>query len=157
MVSFGVRTLVFLAIVFVVMSPVVAQEWSAEQKEVWSGEVAYWKAVADRDLASVLAYTHDSYRGWYFGSALPGSKEGVKAEWSHSFPATKVFYHEVKPVAILVHGNTAVVHYILSYHVTNEKGEHETGESRWTDALIKEGGKWMLLGDHGGPISMLKE
>jgi ketosteroid isomerase-like protein len=61
------------------------------------------------------------------------------------------------PVAILARGDMAVVHYVLTYHVTNEKGEHETGESRWTDTLIKEGGKWMLFGDHGGPTSSLKD
>jgi ketosteroid isomerase-like protein len=153
---FGVRILISLALAFVVVSPVVAQEWSAEQKEVWAFEVAYWKAIAAPDAASALAMMHDSYRGWNYPSSVPGTKESAKASFAHFSTTTKNFLHFPTPIAILVQGNVAVVHYYIGFHGTNEKGEHESSQDRWTDTLIKEGGKWLLLGDHGGDVSLFK-
>lgn len=152
----GARLLASLGIAFFVTAPLLAQEWSAEQKEAWASEVAYWKAVADRDLAATVSYMHDSYRGWNYPASVPGTKESAKNGFSHIFPITKSFGHNATPLAILVHGNVAVVHYVISFHETNEKGEHETSEDRWTDTLIKENGKWLLLADHGGATSALK-
>jgi ketosteroid isomerase-like protein len=135
--------------------PLSAQEWSAEQKEAWASEVAYWKALADQNESAVLAYLHDDYKGWLYGATLPAGKAAAKASWAHDFPLTEVFYHEVTPISILVKGDTAVAHYVIAAHYKNEKGEHESFEQRWTDTLVKEGGKWLLLADHGGPTSSL--
>lgn len=99
---------------------------------------------------------HDSYRGWSYDSSVPGTKDSTKTGFAHFFPATKAFAYNATPIAILVSGNTAVVHYFIGIHETNEKGEHESTASRWTDTLIKEGGKWLLLADHGGDVSKLK-
>ena len=155
MVRFGEQILIGLAVTLLSV-PLFAQEWSAEQKEAWASELAYWKAVGENDVANSVAYMHDSYRGWNYASSVPGSKELTKMAFSHSSTITKTFYHQPTPIAILVRGDVAVVHYVISFHGTNEKGEHETTEDRWTDTLIKEGGKWLLLGDHGGPTSSLR-
>ena len=156
MVRFGKRILICLATTFCLTTPLFAQEWSAEQKEAWAFEVAYWKAFGAGDVATTVSYMHDSYRGWGYEDSVPGTKESTKMAISHSFPITKTFVYHPTPLAILVHGDTAVVHYVIFFHGTNEKGEHESSEHRWTDTLVKEGGKWMLFGDHGGPKSMLK-
>jgi ketosteroid isomerase-like protein len=156
MVRFGERILVSMAATFFLTAPLFTQEWSAEQKEAWAFEVAYWKASAAGDAATALSYMHDSYRGWNYADAVPGTKETSKAGLTHFATTTKTFFYNPTPLAILVHGDTAVVHYVIASHGTNEKGEHESTEDRWTDTLVKEGGKWMLFGDHGGPKSMLK-
>ena len=150
----GERILICLAVLLASI-PLFAQEWSAEQKEALAYEVSFWKAYSDRDQAGILALIHDDYKGWSYGSSLPAGKASTKTAFAHSFPINKVFIHEVTPIAIVVRGNLAVVHYVFSEHGTNEKGEHETTEARWTDTLIKEGGKWLLLGDHGGSTSLL--
>jgi ketosteroid isomerase-like protein len=155
-VRFGVRILTSLVAALVVVSPLFAQEWSAEQKEAWAFEVAYWKASAANDSAGVLAMMHDGYRGWNYPSSVPGTKESAKAAFAHFSTTTKNFLHNPTPIAIVVSGNTAVVHYYIGFHGTNEKGEHESTQDRWTDTLIKEGGKWLLLADHGGDVSLFK-
>jgi len=30
-------------------------------------------------------------------------------------------------------------------------GKEKSSQGRWTDILKKEGDKWLLIGDHGGP------
>ena len=156
MVRFGQRLLISLSATLLLTGPLFAQEWSEEQKEAWAFELDYWKAFAARDVAATVAMMHDSYRGWSYSTSVPGTKESNKMAISHYFPITKNFGYNATPIAILVHGNVAVVHYFIGFHDTNEKGEHESSEDRWTDTLIKENGKWMLLADHGGATSRLK-
>jgi ketosteroid isomerase-like protein len=74
----------------------------------------------------------------------------MKRFFDHFFPAGETYVHEERPIDIIVRGNVAVVHYIVSAHSKNESGEHTSTEARWTDTLIKENGRWLLLGDQGG-------
>ena len=151
-----VRRRILLGLALFVTAPLLAQEWSAEQKEAWAFELAYWKALSDGDVATTTSSMHDDYRGWSYAQSVPGTKESARNALSHFASGTKTFLHHPTPLAILVRGNLAVVHYVVSFHGTNEKGEHETSEDRWTDTLIKENGKWLLLADHGGNQAAFK-
>jgi len=33
----------------------------------------------------------------------------------------------------------------------DSEGEQHTEQGRWTDILMKQDGKWLLIADHGGP------
>ena len=62
----------------------------------------------------------------------------------------KVEYYDLEPARIVVEGNSAVVHYYFSYYSTFEMGdmkEEEEVKGRNADFMIKQNGKWMLLGD----------
>jgi ketosteroid isomerase-like protein len=56
--------------------------------------------------------------------------------------------HDMK---VQVYGDTAVV----TYHVTEKvtvKGQDRSGESRWTDVFVRQGGRWQLVAAHGSRI-----
>jgi hypothetical protein len=53
-------------------------------------------------------------------------------------------------LAIKIHGNIAIVHYYFT-DVSKHGEEEEMVQGRWTDILIKQGDKWIMIGDHGGP------
>ncbi|MFA8433779.1 MAG: DUF4440 domain-containing protein [Marinifilaceae bacterium] len=129
----------------------VAQEWSDVQKKVWTEVESYWDLHAKGDLEGFLNYFHADYIGWYNRSAMPGDKDSLRKWLKEMFETKKVVLYEIKPVAISVYGDVAVIHYYYSQVVQYkpEKKHHEEG--RWTDILMKQGGKWMLIGDHGGP------
>ena len=149
-----VKSIVVMAVVgfFVFGSaPLFAQEWSEAQKEVWKNVEAYNELGAKRDLDGFLSYFHDDYSGWYYESAMPGSKESARKWVSYYFKKTKVLVYEITPVAIKVHGNFAFVHYYYSSVYEPKKGEEKSSQGRWTDILKKEGDKWLVIGDHGGP------
>jgi len=141
--------------VFVLVVPLFAQEWSTEQSDAWASELAYWEAFAAGDVEKTLTYMHEDYQGWSYGDYLPSDKASTRKFFSHWFPKTETFTWEATPISIIVHGNVAVLHYIVSAHSSNEKGEHTNWEQRWTDTLIKEGDRWRLLGDHGGGTNQI--
>jgi len=143
--------LVAVCLILLTSGQVFGQEWSAKQKEVWKNVETYWDLDAKRDLEGVLSYFHDDYSGWFNRSALPDNKASTRKSFAHSFETTKILLQEIQPVAIKIHGNMAIVHYYYSRLVKDVEGKERNRSGRWTDILMKQGDKWVLIGDHGGP------
>lgn len=136
------------------LSPLFAQEWTSEQKDVWAGVEKYWVASASGDAQAFMAYFDESYKGWDNSSLVPMNKANT-AKWVELGSKTrKVLAYTITPLTIWVNGNFAYVHYSYSQAVkNNETGKTSENSGIWTDILMKKDGKWMLIGDHGGRTS----
>ncbi|MHA2329926.1 MAG: DUF4440 domain-containing protein [Candidatus Hodarchaeales archaeon] len=134
----------------VLSNTTLAQEWSAEQQEVWKNVEASWDLGVKQDLEGLLDYFHDDYSGWWNGNALPVNKVFVRKNVVHEFETTKVLVQNLQPVAINIHGNVAIVQYYYSRVLKHVEGKEKNESGRWTDILMKQGDKWVLIGDHGG-------
>jgi ketosteroid isomerase-like protein len=130
-----------------------AQEFSSAQKEVWRNVQTYLELERKQDLEGFMSYFHERYRGWPSGSALPIDKASARELISHDMATTKVLVERAQPVAIEIHGNVAFVDYYLSQVIKDADGKEKTETERWTDILMKEGDKWLMVGDHGGETS----
>lgn len=139
-----------LCLTVLLAAPVAAGDWSAAQQEVWRNVEAYWAVLAKGDVDGFLAYMHEDYSGWSLSSPVPESK-ATSAKFLRFFVgrSTTEFY-DITPVAITVHGDFAVVHYFFYEVSKNAEGKTRTEHGRWTDILIKQGDRWVLLADHGG-------
>jgi ketosteroid isomerase-like protein len=127
-----------------------AQEWSAPQKEVWNAVEQHWQADLERDLDRAMAYFHDDYLGWWNRDPVPSDKPEIRKWLAHHYKTSKVLVQSIKPVAIKLHGDVALVHYHWQRLEQNAKGDEKLSRGRWTDILRKHEGKWLLIGDHGG-------
>jgi ketosteroid isomerase-like protein len=143
--------LIVLCITLLCSAQLFGQEWSEEQKEVWKNVETYWDLDAKRNLEGVMDYFHDDYSGWFNQSALPGDKASTRKFFAHFFETTKILVQDINPVAINIHDNISIVHYYYSRVVTDVEGKERYRSGRWTDILMKQGDKWVLIGDHGGP------
>ncbi len=143
--------LIVLCITLLSSAQLFGQEWSEEQKEVWKNVETYSELSAKRDLEGFLGYFHDDYSGWFNQNALPNNKASVRKFLSHIFKTTKVLVNDIQPVAIKIHDNIAIVHYYYSNIVKDVEGKEKNTSGRWTDILMKQGDKWVMIGDHGGP------
>jgi hypothetical protein len=88
-----------------------AEEWSAEQKEVWKNVETYWALDMAGDTAGFLAYFHADYQGWNYNNPLPGSKERATKFITHSHKVSKTLVFDLQPATVRVYGDTAFVHY----------------------------------------------
>jgi ketosteroid isomerase-like protein len=145
-----------LPVVLLLLIPSAAlfsQEWSAAQKEVWKNVEAY-NALADAgNVEGFMGYVHNDYLGWNYESALPNDKASVRKFVEYEFKNSKTILSNIKPVAIGVFGNFAYVHYYFAVVYKNVDGKEKSMSGRWTDILMKQGDKWVMIGDHGGRTS----
>jgi hypothetical protein len=127
-----------------------AQTWSAEQQEVWNFELSQWKRDAAKDLAWVEELVHPAALIWGNANPAPQNKGSV-ARWAryNSGNSTTLEY-EIFPLGIVVQGNVAVAHYRYTTAAEDMKKERKTVNGRYTDMLIKEGGRWQFIGWSGG-------
>ena len=145
------RTLV-TAFALGIMVPLAAQaqQWTTEQQEVWEFEMGCQEG---RD--AFLACFHDDYVAWADGSfSVPITHADQMALQRRWYNANEVVWFHMKPMAINVQGNLAVV-LLVGTWTTRDKttGEETTSTQRWSDVSVKENGRWYWLADHGGPVS----
>lgn len=142
----------FLFLLFYAFNFTSAQQWSAEQQDVWNGVQAYWEAGMSSDPTTMLAYWDDSYYGWSYEQGAPGTKDDVTKYFNYWLKKGKVQFYTITPARIWVNGDFAYVHYYYSQVIERADGTPMTERGRWTDILMKKDGKWLLVGDHGGEI-----
>ncbi|MFI5407601.1 MAG: DUF4440 domain-containing protein, partial [Nitrososphaerales archaeon] len=141
-----------ISLFFLFITSASAQEWTDEQKSVWAGVDAYWKAGMTDKPMDFLSYFDDSYFGWSYENEAPGSKGDAQKSLAYWTAKGKVVYYIITPSRIWVNDNFAYVHYYYTQVTESIDGKPNTEKGRWTDILMKKGDKWMLVGDHGGEI-----
>ena len=134
-------------------NPLLAQEWSAPQKEVWKNVEAYWALDAAGNTEGFLAYFHADYMGWSNNRAVPSGKDAARKFIAYGHKTSKTQVYDVQPVAIKIHGNVAFADYHWVQITKDEAGKEKESSGRWTDILMKQGDKWVMIGDHGGRTS----
>jgi len=131
-----------------------AQQWTDAQKDVWAGVEKYWAVSASGDAAGFMSYFDDSYMGWSTQSKVPQSKANTSKWVTDDMKSNTTVLYTITPLTIWVKGDFAYVHYTYSQLIkNNESGKKTPSSGIWTDILMKENGKWMLIGDHGGRTS----
>jgi ketosteroid isomerase-like protein len=141
------------ALLFTACCAFAADQWTAEQKEVWAVEEKVWSLNKPTDMTEMLTYYHPDYAGWNYGNPVPSNKDRVNKWMSYWFGTGEVVVLDLIPMTIQVHGNFAFVHYYYRMVIKDKKGEEKMESGRWTDIWIKDGGKWLIIGDHGGQTS----
>jgi hypothetical protein len=119
---------------FTLSSYTIAQEWSAQQKEVWSSVQDYWAISSN-------------------GSAAPHNKTDREKYIRHYMPKTTTALYTITPESIWVKGNFAFVHYSYTQVEVDMEGKERSSAGRWTDILTKDGNRWVMVGDSGGETS----
>jgi len=135
------------------LMPLHAQEWSATQKEVWKNVEAYWALEAAGNVEGFMSYFHENYIGWDINEPVPAGKATVRKFVEYETKMVKTVLYDIKPVAINVFGNVAIVDYYYTRIGKDTEGKERSRSGRWADIVMKQGDKWVLIGDHGGRTS----
>lgn len=149
----GIVPVIILISMFMT-TPLLAQNWSNKQKKVWKNVETYHELKAKGDIDGFLEYFHEDYSGFHYNDFFPGDKDLVIKYVKNYFPKSKIIFYKLKPVAIKIHGNIAIVHYYYSGVTKYDNGTEKIVQERWTDILKKQNDKWVMIGDHGGPVKI---
>lgn len=127
-----------------------AQTWSAEQQEIWKFEEAQWQMAKNEDMSWMDTMVHPNLSFWDIDQQSPQNKASLGRWTRYNSSNNTVLEQELFPIAITITGNLAVVHYRYVVARENYKKDRETVSGRYTDILLKEGGKWMFISWAGG-------
>ena len=144
--TFTKSILIVLCITLLSSSQLYAQEWSAEQKEVWKNVETRWDVEAKQYLEVAMPIFHDDYTVWLNQDALPINKASLRKRVVHFLETTKIVIQDIQPVEIKIYDNVAIVHFYYSRIIKNAEGQETNQSGRVTDILMKEGDKWVLIG-----------
>lgn len=133
-----------------VAAPASAQTWSAEQQEIWKFEEQQWQMAKDKDSSWIEKMVHPSLSYWDSDQQMPQNKASLTRWNRYNNTNSTVREQELFPISVTITGNIAVVHYRYTTARENAKKERETVNGRYTDILVKEGGRWMFLSWAGG-------
>lgn len=141
------RRVLGVVVAFVFLAPLTAraQEWSAEQQEVWKFVEESWVADTSEDVTWVERMVHPDFMGWGTSYPMPRDRETYSRWNRYSDEAANTLIYSVYPVAIVVEGNTAVALYYGSIVEEDVKGDRETSHFREVDVLVRENGEWKFL------------
>jgi len=148
-----ISVLVAFVVGLALPSPSAAQEWSAQQQEIWRNVQTYWDLYAKENVEAHMVYLHDDFLGWVTGQPFPTSKADRKASMLRNIETSENVLYTLKPIGIKVHGDVAIVHYFFTSTDLDAAGKQTTSSGHWTDILLKQGNKWVMIGDAGGTLS----
>ncbi len=127
-----------------------AEDWSAEQSEVWAA-IEACNVLFDEDrVKEAMDCFHDDFSGWLYTEPVPRGKDSFEKVGQYFVETREVVAKELRPIDILVYKNFAVIHYFYIEVLKDGGGDEEYNQGRWTDVMVKEGGKWRWIADHGG-------
>jgi len=127
-----------------------AQTFSPEQQEIWKFEELQWKMAAEKDLSWIDKMVHPNLSYWDTDQPGPQNKASLSRWNRYTSTSSTVLEQELFPIAITITGNIAVVQYRYSTARENYKKDREAATGRYTDILVKEGGRWLFIAWAGG-------
>jgi ketosteroid isomerase-like protein len=127
-----------------------SQDSGNDAAAVWAAVEEVWSAEENGDTGWTETMLTGDFMGWPTNSPAPRSKASTRMWSRFNADQTKGLTHELYPLSIVVHGDTAVVHYLYSMAVQTKDKQTSLTNGRFTDILVREDGSWKFLSWHGG-------
>ncbi len=127
-----------------------AQDTVGDQAGVWAVVERQWNAVEDGDKKWIDELLADDFTGWPKNAPAPRNKASTKMWNRFNESQGKVVAHELYPLAIVIHGDVAVAHYLYTSAYKNKDDDVEINNGRYSDVLVRTDDGWKFLSWHGG-------
>lgn len=122
----------------------------SDDTAVWSVIERAWRAERDSNARWVEELLSPDFVGWGYESPAPRDKSSTRLWTAFDAKQGNLLEYELYPLSILIHGDTAVAHYLYSSAVQPKGEPVERVNGRYTDVLVRADGGWRFLSWHGG-------
>lgn len=124
-----------------------AADLTPAEQAVWQMEEIYWKNVQAGDVDAYLTLWHEDFVGWPCFSWEPSDKSKIGG-WVREIRDSHLkLTYQLKPLAVRVFGDVAVVQYAAEY-VTQYGDGTRSGAGLWrkfTHTWKKTGDRWQII------------
>ena len=129
---------------------VAQDEANNDAADVWATIEGQWVAAEKKDDKALDNYLADDFSGWGKNSPAPRSKASTRMWDKFNDSQGSTIRHELYPLAIHVHDDVAIAHYLYTVAVEDKDDEVEVNNGRYTDVLVRTEDGWKFLAWHGG-------
>jgi len=142
---------IILAIVVLCAVPAVAQNWTAEQKEVIAAvkkcNDLWSEAVMKKDMNHYVSQCEpEDTRWWSTDKGVPDDRADLSLSAKLHWPNLKSdVNHDFDPVAVRIHGNMAFIYHYDIWVQTNVDGNKSTFNRKNLWIYQKQGDKWVYI------------
>ena len=141
--------IISLALLLIIASAsALAIEFDDDQAAVWQMEETYWRLVSSGDVEAYVFLWHDDFVGWPCFSWEPTGKANIGSWVEEIRDNNWTLTYELRPQAVQLFGDIAVVHYAAEYVFDYGDGTRK-GEGDWrkfTHTWMKVGEEWQIIG-----------
>lgn len=127
-----------------------AQDSGNDEADVILTIEEQWEAEQNGDDEWIDELLADNFSGWPKVSPAPRSKSSVKLWDRFENDQGRMIEHELYFQNIVVHGDTAVAHYLYSSAYQDNDDNVEVSNGRYTDVLVRTEDGWKFIAWHGG-------
>lgn len=143
-------TLPIIAASILCLGSAQAQADTNDQADVWAVVEEQWNLDEKGDKKWIDRMLSDDFSGWGKESPAPRSKASTKMWDRFNDSQGRTIAHELYPLAIIVHDDVAVAHYLYTSAFEDKDGEVEVSNGRYSDVLVRTDDGWKFLAWHGG-------
>lgn len=141
---------VFAAATLLLSGFAAAQDAGGDQAAIWAVVEKQWNEVEAGDKKWMDELLADDFMGWPKNSPAPRNKASTKMWNRFNESQGKMVAHELYPLAIVVHEDVAIAHYLYTSAYKNKDGEVDMNNGRYSDVLVRTDDGWKFLTWHGG-------
>jgi len=124
------------------------------QKEVWQGEVNYWKYVNGRDHVGYMTMWLPEFRGWPCNTEHPADISGL-SKWSEQWFAQKTAAGEVtvpEVEAVVVEGDFAITYLSARTDWNDPNGVRQSKLEKFVHTWKATDHGWKIIGGMCAPL-----
>lgn len=133
----------------VVSTPLMAQTWSPEQREIIDFADGCWSSWATEDWATYESACpgHPEGRYWDMNESLPSYGHRSWKGWAEAmWPHLDAVHHEIRPIAVQFFGDLALYYFFAAFSNVDTNGQVSTFTRRELAVLQRQGEGWVVVG-----------
>ena len=126
----------------------IPEYWTKEQKEVWNDLEKHWGCLISGKVDEFLEFIHPDFIGYGHESPLTVDRPWLEKWVGFWAKSTKILICELRPIHLKLHGDIAVLQYLI---FTIEQSPSEGTKRvirRYTMTWKKQKDRWVVIGSH---------
>jgi len=123
------------------------ENWGAVEREVWGCIETHWEHLIAKRVDEFIKYIHPAMVGYGHESPIPVDRPWLEKWVGFWTKNTNIAICELRPVQIKLHGDIAIVQYLIfTVEINSEGGKRVI--RRYTMTWKKGPDRWQVIASH---------
>ncbi len=126
-------------------------DWTDEQNSVWDSIEKHWEHLISKRVDEFIKYIHPDFLGFGHESPINIDRPWLEKWVGFWTKSTEIIICELRPIAIEIHDDIAIVQYFIFTIEKNVEGGKRVIR-RYTMTWKKNEAHWVVIGSHNNLV-----